>query len=152
MFGHGHNVGLCVSVIDIGLYYENETRGIVPHAKQTLLFVSLRECRSFIYINMWNCSIHTPQLTMPSFSRGFIVFAFVTVESYFILHAKIRRILINQSIKPSFVKWVGAYPQNAPCRRCSHALRSAPVRRGRLLSTVLHRWSQRHSILSAGLR
>ena len=48
---------------------------------------------------------------------------------------------INQSIKSSFVKGAGAHPQNAPCRRRSHALRKAPVRRGRLLSTVLHRWS-----------
>ena len=46
---------------------------------------------------------------------------------------------INQSIKSSFVKGAGARPQNAPCWRCSHALRGAPVRRGRLLSTVLHR-------------
>ena len=46
---------------------------------------------------------------------------------------------INQSIKSSFVKGAGAHPQNAPCRRRSHALRKAPVRRGRLLSTVLHR-------------
>ena len=50
---------------------------------------------------------------------------------------------INQSIKSSFVKGAGAHPQNAPCRRHSHALRKAPVRRGRLLSTVLHRWSPR---------
>ena len=48
-------------------------------------------------------------------------------------------ISINQSIKSSFVKGAGAHPQKAPCRRCSHDLRSAPVRRGRLLSTVLHR-------------
>ena len=60
--------------------------------------------------------------------------------------------LINQSIKSSFVKGAGAHPQNAPCRRLSHALRKAPVRRGRLLSTVFHRWSPRQSILSAGLR
>ena len=39
----------------------------------------------------------------------------------------------NQSIKSSFVKGAGAHPQNAPCRRRSHALRKAPVRRGRLL-------------------
>ena len=58
----------------------------------------------------------------------------------------------HQSIKSMFVKGAGAHPQNAPCRRRSHALRSAPVRRGRLLSTVLHRWSPWHSILSAGLR
>ena len=48
-------------------------------------------------------------------------------------------LFINQSIKSSFVKGAGAHPQNAPCRRHSHALRKAPVRRGRLLSTVLHR-------------
>ena len=60
--------------------------------------------------------------------------------------------LINQSIKSSFVKGAGAHPQNAPCRRRSHALKKAPVRRGRLLSTVFHRWSPRQSILSAGLR
>ena len=48
-------------------------------------------------------------------------------------------IYLNQSIKSSFVKGAGAHPQNAPCRRRSHALRKAPVRRGRLLSTVLHR-------------
>ena len=59
---------------------------------------------------------------------------------------------INQSIKSSFVKGAGAHPQNAPCRRRSHALKKAPVRRGRLLSTVFHRWSPRQSILSAGLR
>ena len=58
---------------------------------------------------------------------------------------------INQSIKSSFVKGAGAHPKNTPCRRRSHALGSAPVRRGRLLSTVLRRWSPRHSILSAGL-
>ena len=46
---------------------------------------------------------------------------------------------INQSIKSSFVKGAGAHPQNAPCRRRSHALKKAPVRRGRLLSTVFHR-------------
>ena len=46
---------------------------------------------------------------------------------------------INQSIKSSFVKGAGANPQNAPCRRRSHALKKAPVRRGRLLSTVFHR-------------
>ena len=62
------------------------------------------------------------------------------------------RDVINQSIKSSFVKGAGAHPQNAPCRRRSHALRKAPVRQGRLLSTVLHRWSPRQSILSAGLR
>ena len=44
-----------------------------------------------------------------------------------------------KSIKSSFVKGAGAHPQNAPCHRHSHAPRSAPVRRGRLLSTVLHR-------------
>ena len=60
--------------------------------------------------------------------------------------------LINQSIKSSFVKGAGAHPQNAPCRRRSHALKKAPVRRGRLLSTVFHRWSPRQSILSAGVR
>ena len=59
---------------------------------------------------------------------------------------------INQSIKSSFVKGAGAHHQNAPCWRRSHALRSGPVRRGRLLSTVFHRWSPQHSILSAGLR
>ena len=64
----------------------------------------------------------------------------------------VNSISINQSIKSSFVKGAGAHPQNMPCRRRSHALRSAPVWRGRLLSTVLHRWSPRHSILSAGLR
>ena len=47
--------------------------------------------------------------------------------------------IINQSIKSSFVKGAGTHPQNVPCRRRSHALRKAPVRRGRLLSTVLHR-------------
>ena len=52
---------------------------------------------------------------------------------------------INQSIKSSFVNGAGAHPQNAPCLRCSNALRSAPIRRGRILSTVLHRWSPRHS-------
>ena len=57
---------------------------------------------------------------------------------------QILSIIINQS-NPVLLK-------NAPCRRRSHALRSAPVSRGRLLSTVLHRWSPRHSILSAGLR
>ena len=41
--------------------------------------------------------------------------------------------LINQSIKSNFVKGAGAHPQNAPCRRRSHALRKATVRRGRLL-------------------
>ena len=46
---------------------------------------------------------------------------------------------VNQSIKSSFVKGAGAHPQNVPCRRRSHALRKAPVRRGRLVSTVLHR-------------
>ena len=46
---------------------------------------------------------------------------------------------INQSIKSGFVKGAGAHPQNALCWRCSHALRKAPIRRGRLLSTVLHR-------------
>ena len=65
----------------------------------------------------------------------------------FTLHKK-----INQSIKSSFVKGAGAHPKNAPCRRRSHALRSAPVKRGRLLSAVLHRWSPRHSIMSDGLR
>ena len=59
---------------------------------------------------------------------------------------------IIQSTKCNFVKGAGAHPQNAPCRRRSHALRSAPVRRGRLLSTVVDRWSPRHSILSVGLR
>ena len=59
---------------------------------------------------------------------------------------------IALSIKSSFVKGAGAHPQNAPCRRRSHALRSAPVKRGRLLSTVLHRWYPRLSMLSAGLR
>ena len=58
---------------------------------------------------------------------------------------------INQSIKSSFVKRAGAHPQNAPCRRRSHALKKAPVRQGRLLSTVFHRWSPRQSILSAGV-
>ena len=49
---------------------------------------------------------------------------------------------LHQSIKSSFVK--GVHPQNAPCRRRSHALKSAPIRRGKLLSTVLHRWSPLH--------
>ena len=59
---------------------------------------------------------------------------------------------INQSIKSIFVKGAGAHPQNAPCRRRSNALRSAPVRQGRLLLTVLNRWSPQHSIVSACLR
>ena len=56
---------------------------------------------------------------------------------------------INQSIKSSFVKGAGAHPQNAPCRRRSHALRKAPVRRGRLLSTVLHR--RQSKIITCGV-
>ena len=39
-----------------------------------------------------------------------------------------------------------AVPEAQPCSE------KAPVRRGRLLLTVLHRWSPRQSILSAGLR
>ena len=59
---------------------------------------------------------------------------------------------INQSIKSSFVKGAGAHPQNAPRRRPSMLWGRLPLRRGRLLSTILHRWSPRQSILSAGLR
>ena len=44
--------------------------------------------------------------------------------------------MINQSVKSSFVKGAGAHPQNAPCRRRSHVLRSVPVRRDRLLSVT----------------
>ena len=72
--------------------------------------------------------------------------------TWFILTEKNMGNDINQSIKSSFVKGAGAHPQNAPCQGRSHAQRKAPVRRGRLLSTVLHRWSPRQSILSAGLR
>ena len=56
--------------------------------------------------------------------------------------------IINQSIKSSFVKGAGAHSQNAPCRRRSHALRSAPVRRGRLPSTVFYRWNVFTSVFS----
>ena len=68
---------------------------------------------------------------------------FAPIESHIYVHVKTNQ-SINQSIKSSFVKGAGVHPQNALCRRRSHALRKAPVRRGRLLSTVLHRWSPRH--------
>ena len=61
---------------------------------------------------------------------------------------------VNQSINqsnPDSLKERVRIPRT--CRDGGEAmLWSAPVRRGRLLSTVLHRWSPRHSILSAGLR
>ena len=65
------------------------------------------------------------------------------------MHICINKLIIIQSIKSSFAKEAGVHPQNVSCLRRSHALRSTPVRRGRLLPTVLHRWTPRHSILSA---
>ena len=68
------------------------------------------------------------------------------VDSHCVSNTKLLNVcfLINQSIKSRFVKGAGAHPQNVLCRRHSHVLRSAPVRRGRLLLTVLHRWSPQH--------
>ena len=60
---------------------------------------------------------------------------------------------LNQSIKSSFVKGAGAHPQNAPCRRRSHALRSPPVWWGRLLiyrggqNIVSHRPQINHTLV-----
>ena len=119
-----------------------------------LLYISSSQCHS-----SFSLLIHT---TFTSSSICFKLFfhhiqlnsSYVTnhLSLIFIFLYSMHILCDNQSIKSSFVKGAGAHPQNAPCRRRSNALRSAPVRRGRLLSTVLHRWSPQHSILSAGLR